>query len=173
MFIFDPTYFLIIAPALILSIYAQAKVSSTFRKFSKVSSVNRYSGVKAARAILDSNGLNDVEVEEIPGQLTDHYDPRDKTLRLSTDVYGGRSLSALGVAAHEAGHALQDAAAYGTSANTKFDRPCRQFRFKWSRLLIHNRFLCSRHPFSLFNEFSNNFLFSRSFLLSHHTSRRV
>ena len=111
-FVFDPLYFLIIAPALILSIYAQAKVSSTFRKFSEVSSVNRHSGAKAARAILDSHGLHDVEVEEIPGQLTDHYDPRDKTLRLSTDVYGGRSLSALGVAAHEAGHALQDAAAY-------------------------------------------------------------
>ncbi len=112
MFIFDPVYFLLIAPAVILSIYAQAKVSRTFKKFSKVSSVNRYSGAKAARAILDSHGLHKVEVEEIPGQLTDHYDPRNKTLRLSTDVYGGRSLSALGVAAHEAGHALQDATAY-------------------------------------------------------------
>lgn len=107
----DP-YFLLLIPPLILSIYAQSKVRSAFRKYSQVGSVKGYSGAKAAEAILRSHGADEVRVEEIGGQLTDHYDPRGKVLRLSTEVYRGQSLASLGVAAHEAGHALQHATGY-------------------------------------------------------------
>ena len=107
----DP-YFLLLIPPLILSIYAQSKVRSAFRKYSQVGSVKGYSGAKAAAAILRSHGADDVRVEEIGGQLTDHYDPREKVLRLSKEVYRGESLASLGVAAHEAGHALQHATGY-------------------------------------------------------------
>jgi hypothetical protein len=110
-FFIDP-YFYLLIPPLILAIYAQSKVKSAFRHYSQVRSVKGHSGAEAAHTILRSHGLHDVRVEEIGGELTDHYDPRDKVLRLSTDVYRGRSLAALGVAAHEAGHALQHATGY-------------------------------------------------------------
>jgi len=105
-------YFYLIIPPLILALYAQWKVRSAFRQYSRVGSLKGYSGAEAAASILKSHGLGDVRVEEIPGHLTDHYDPREKVLRLSTDVYHGRSLAALGIAAHEAGHALQHARGY-------------------------------------------------------------
>jgi Zn-dependent membrane protease YugP len=109
--LFDRTFLLLIPP-LILGIWAQSKVRSAFRRYSQVSSIKGYSGAEAAAAILRNHGLHDVRVEEIGGQLTDHYDPRERVLRLSTDVYRGRSLASLGVAAHEAGHALQHAKRY-------------------------------------------------------------
>ncbi len=108
---YDP-YMLLLIPPLILAIYAQSRVKSAFRRYSEVGSIKGYSGAEAAAAILRNHGLRDVRIEEISGQLSDHYDPRDKVLRLSTDVYRGRSLAALGVAAHEAGHALQHASGY-------------------------------------------------------------
>ncbi|MDP2896285.1 MAG: zinc metallopeptidase [bacterium] len=108
---YDP-YMLLLIPPLILAFWAQAKVRSAFRHYSQVGSVKGYSGAEAAAAILRNHGLHDVRVEQIEGQLTDHYDPRDKVLRLSTEVYRGRSLAAVGVAAHEAGHALQHARGY-------------------------------------------------------------
>lgn len=101
-------YFLVGIPGLLLSLYAQYKVKSTFKKYAKVQSGRGITGADAARRILDANGLNHVRVESVNGFLSDHYDPRSKTLRLSPDVYGAPSLSAVGVAAHEAGHALQD-----------------------------------------------------------------
>ena len=107
---FDPTYFLYIAPAFILGLWAQAKVKSTFAAAGRVAAP--LSGAAAARHILDSAGLQDVAIEQIPGRLSDHYDPRHKVLRLSPDVYQKRSLAAVGIAAHEAGHALQDAKNY-------------------------------------------------------------
>jgi Zn-dependent membrane protease YugP len=110
-FFYDP-YFLLLIPPLILAIYAQGKVRRAFRRYSQVGSVKGYSGARAAEAILRNHGVYDVRIEEIAGQLTDHYDSREKVLRLSTDVYHGRSLAALGVAAHEAGHALQHARGY-------------------------------------------------------------
>lgn len=107
---FDPRYFIFIGPALLLGIYAQWRVKATFRKAHEQPA--RLSGAAAARHILDESGLRSVGVEQIGGQLSDHYDPRSKVLRLSSDVYNGRTLAAVGIAAHEAGHALQDAKNY-------------------------------------------------------------
>jgi Zn-dependent membrane protease YugP len=110
-FFWDPTLILLV-PALLLSIYAQWKVSSTFNRYSKVPSGRGLTGEQGARLLLNSAGLNHVTIETVSGRLTDHYDPRSKVLRLSADVGGSNSLAALGVAAHEAGHALQDAQGY-------------------------------------------------------------
>lgn len=109
--LFDPSM-LIIIPGIILAMYAQFKVKSAFARFSRVSSEQGITGAGAARAILDRNGLEHVDVEMIQGELTDHYDPRAKTLRLSPQVYQGTSLASLGVAAHEAGHAIQHGTGY-------------------------------------------------------------
>jgi len=108
---FDPMYFLIVGPAILLSIIAQIWVKSAFSKYSKVGVSSGLSGAEAAQRILARQGLN-VRVERVDGFLSDHYDPRAKVLRLSSNVYEGRSLSSIGVAAHEAGHALQDANGY-------------------------------------------------------------
>ena len=108
---YDPTYFLLI-PGLLLALYAQFKVSSTFSRYKQVPSRVHMTGAEIARAILDSNGCRDVRIERVAGSLTDHYDPRDGVLRLSSEVYGSTSVAALGVAAHEAGHAIQDAQDY-------------------------------------------------------------
>ncbi|HEY3314497.1 MAG TPA: zinc metallopeptidase [Bacillota bacterium] len=107
----DPTFILII-PALILAFYAQAKVSSAFNRYSAVRSSRGVTGAEAARGILDQAGLRDVTIERIGGRLADHYDPRRRVLRLSADVYDRASLAALGVAAHEAGHAIQHNVGY-------------------------------------------------------------
>jgi Zn-dependent membrane protease YugP len=108
---FDWTYILIIF-AFLLSLIVQTSMQSTFRRYSRVASLCGLSGAEAARRILDSEGLYQVRVQPIRGSLTDHYDPRSKTVNLSETVYGSRSLSALGVAAHECGHAIQDAQEY-------------------------------------------------------------
>lgn len=114
--IFDPMYLLMIAPAMLLALWAQWKVRSTYRAASQVPSQRGLSGAEAARAVLDANGLDRVGIERTHGHLSDHYDPRDKVLRLSDEVYEGRNLAALGIAAHEAGHAVQDAQRYGPLA---------------------------------------------------------
>lgn len=110
-FWYDPTYWLLI-PGLLLAIYAQVRVSSTFSKWQQQMSSTGLTGAQIARQILDANGAGDVRIESVAGKLTDHYDPRDGVLRLSSEVYGSRSIAALGVAAHEAGHAIQDAQDY-------------------------------------------------------------
>jgi len=115
MFFISPMYLLFTIPALLLSFYAQYKVKSTFNKYAKVHSGRGMTGAQAARRILDANGLQHVGVEAVNGFLSDHYDPRSKVLRLSPDVYNTPSLSAVGVAAHEAGHALQDQQNYAGS----------------------------------------------------------
>jgi len=112
MFFFDPMYLLYLAPALIFGLYAQGKVKSTYQKYSQVANRRGLSGGQAARYILDSAGLQHVPVEHISGQLTDHYDPRGKVLRLSDGVYNSRSVAALGIAAHECGHAIQHDTGY-------------------------------------------------------------
>ena len=109
-FYFDPNYMLAIAPAVLLAMWAQWRVHASFAAAAKEPAP--LTGASAARHILDSAGATDVEIEAVPGHLTDHYDPRTKVLRLSQDVYGDRSLAAVGIAAHEAGHALQDAQGY-------------------------------------------------------------
>ena len=108
---FDPTMILVLLGAL-LSMWASAKVKSTFGKYSRVRSMTGMTGAEAARRLLNSQGIYDVSIEAIPGQLTDHYDPRTKTLRLSEPVYQSASVSAIGVAAHECGHAIQDNVGY-------------------------------------------------------------
>lgn len=111
---FDPLYFVFMIPGLLLSLWASFKVKSTFRKYSQVRAQSGLSGAEAAVELLRQKGIHDVKVEPAHGGfLSDHYDPFHKALRLSPDVYGGRSLAALGVAAHEAGHAIQHATGYG------------------------------------------------------------
>lgn len=107
----DPTMFLLI-PAILLTLYAQYKVSSTTNRFFRVRSSRGYSGEETARRILESNGLYNVRIEMVRGRLSDHYDPRSKVLRLSQDVYSGTSITSVAVAAHECGHALQHAHGY-------------------------------------------------------------
>ncbi len=111
MFFFDSTIILLV-PALILAIWAQVKLRSTYQKYSEVPSMRNLTGKDVARLLLDSYGLENVPVEQIAGNLTDHYDPKAKVLRLSSGIYGSNSIAALGVAAHETGHALQDKSRY-------------------------------------------------------------
>ncbi|MGC9002564.1 MAG: zinc metallopeptidase [Dictyoglomus sp.] len=111
LFWWDPTYILLL-PALILSIYASMKVRSTFAYYSEIPNSRRLTGREAAEIILRSIGLDNVRIEPIPGTLTDHYDPTTKVLRLSESVYSEPSVAALGVAAHEIGHAIQHATGY-------------------------------------------------------------
>ena len=111
MFFWDYTIFLIIPP-MILALYAQSKVKSTYAKYSRITARSRISGAEAARRILQTSGASNVKVELTSGRLSDHYDPRKKVLRLSEGVHDSSSLAALGVAAHEAGHAVQDASRY-------------------------------------------------------------
>lgn len=106
----DPMYFVWIAPAMLLAMWAQWKVQSSFAAAAREPAP--LSGAAAARHILDSAGATEVTIEPVAGHLTDHYDPQAKVLRLSQDVYDSRSLAAVGIAAHEAGHALQDAENY-------------------------------------------------------------
>jgi Zn-dependent membrane protease YugP len=108
---FDPTFVLLI-PAIILAIYAQFKVQSTFSQMSQVRSSRGYTGAQIGRKLLDDSGLSSVGIEQIPGNLSDNYDPRDKILHLSESVYNGDSVAAIGVVAHEVGHAVQDSKAY-------------------------------------------------------------
>lgn len=108
---YDSTYLLLI-PALLLATFAQYKVSSTFNKYSRIPNINGYTGREVARNILDKSGLSDIEVIHVSGQLTDHYDPLKKVIRLSDDVYDKNSISAISVAAHEAGHAIQHQEGY-------------------------------------------------------------
>jgi len=105
-------YILISLPALLLGLWAQAKVRSAFQKYSRVRVGTGLTGAQVARRILDGAQLYDVSIEPVRGFMSDHYDPRSRTLRLSPDVYRGNSVAAAGVAAHEAGHALQDAKDY-------------------------------------------------------------
>ena len=108
---FDPTYFLVLI-GVVICLLAQAKVKGTFNKFSRVRNVRGMTGAEAAQQVLKNAGIYDVRVEHVSGNLTDHYDPRSKVLRLSDSVYGQISVAAVGVAAHECGHAIQHARGY-------------------------------------------------------------
>ena len=109
---FDPLYFVFLAPGLALSLYATFRTKSTFSKYAKVGSRSGLTGAQAAQLMLNKHGVSGVRIERAQGFLSDHYDPREKALRLSDDVYSSQSLSAIGVACHEAGHAMQDAHGY-------------------------------------------------------------
>jgi Zn-dependent membrane protease YugP len=109
---FDPLYFVFLLPGLGLMLWAQSKVKGSYRKYSQVPITAGVTGAQAARRVLDAHGLHDVAIEHIRGELSDHYDPRHRVLRLSDGVYGARSVAAVAVAAHEAGHAIQHATGY-------------------------------------------------------------
>lgn len=111
MFFYDPTYFLVII-GFIFAAIASSGVQSAFNKYSKVKSYRNYTGADAARKILDDNGLYNIRVEHISGNLSDHYDPKANVIRLSDSTYSDTSVAAIGVAAHEAGHAVQHAVGY-------------------------------------------------------------
>ena len=110
---FDLSYIILVIPALILSLWASNRVHSTFQKYSKTSTRRGITGAQAAYEVLRSNGIYDVRIEQISGNLTDHYDPKSNVIRLSRSVYDQTSPAAIGVAAHEAGHAVQYATGYG------------------------------------------------------------
>ncbi|KAF0132852.1 MAG: putative Zn-dependent protease [Candidatus Saganbacteria bacterium] len=116
MFFYNDPTFLLLIPALLLTLYAQFKVKSTFAKYSEINSKSGKTAAEVSRLILDSAGLRTIPIQEVEGDLTDNYDPRDKTLHLSRSVYNSQSVAAIGVAAHEAGHAIQDAKAYAPMA---------------------------------------------------------
>jgi len=108
--LFDPIFYLFLIPPMLLAFWAQYRVKSAYAAASKQPA--QLSGAAAARHVLDSAGLQSVGIEQVPGELSDHYDPRAKVLRLSPGVYGQRTMAAVGIAAHEAGHAIQDARNY-------------------------------------------------------------
>lgn len=110
-FYYDPTYILVLI-GILISALASSYVQSTFRKYSRVSSELGYTAAQITRVILDQSGLSDVRIERVPGHLSDHYDPRDKVLRLSDSTMNSTSVAAIGVAVHEAGHAMQDRDSY-------------------------------------------------------------
>ncbi|MEJ2084078.1 MAG: zinc metallopeptidase [Acidobacteriota bacterium] len=109
---FDPNYLILVGPAIVLSIWASIKTKSAFNKYSKVRVMSGQTGAQAAKSLLQGAGIGDVEIKPIRGNLSDHYNPLTKTLALSEAVYGSPSIAAVGVACHEAGHAIQHAQAY-------------------------------------------------------------
>jgi Zn-dependent membrane protease YugP len=109
---FDPMYFLILAPGILLAMWAQFRVHSAYGQASRIAARSGYSGAQTAAALLQSAGVPGVEIQPVQGFMSDHYVPGQHVLRLSPDVYSGRSLAALGIAAHETGHAFQDASRY-------------------------------------------------------------
>ncbi len=109
---FDYYYLVLVVPTLLLSLYAQCKVKGAFAKYSQINTKNGITGKEAAKLLMRTNGISDVGISQIAGSLTDHYDPSSKTLRLSEPVYGKTSIAAVGVAAHETGHAIQDKEKY-------------------------------------------------------------
>lgn len=137
MFYFDPVWLLFMIPGIILGLYAQIRLSSAYSKYSEQGVDSGLSGAEAARKILDNAGLGEVAVEEVPGHLTDHYDPLKRALFLSAENFEGRSVAAVGVAAHESGHALQHQAAYAPLKLRMALVPATQFaNFAWIGLTI-------------------------------------
>lgn len=112
MFFYDPLYLILVLPAVLFALIASASVNATFERYQKQLSARRITGAEAARRVLDSHGLYDVGIRMVPGKLSDHYDPRDNTVYLSEAVHNSTSTAAIGVAAHEAGHAVQHAENY-------------------------------------------------------------
>ena len=109
---FDMTYLVLVVPALLIALIAQIQVKSAFSRYAGVRCTSGLTGAQAAQRILQANGITDVRIEHISGKLTDHFDPQAKVIRLSDEVYGVASIAAVGVAAHEAGHAVQHAQGY-------------------------------------------------------------
>ena len=132
----DMSYIVLVMPAILFSLWAQTKVNSTFSKYQRVRCYSGYTGAQIARRILDENGLSNVRVERVSGSLTDHYDPRTHVVRLSDSVYNSDSVAAIGVAAHETGHAVQHATGYGPLGLRNAIIPLTNFGSKLSMPLI-------------------------------------
>lgn len=141
MIYFDPMWLVFVSPAILLAFWAQMRVRMTYAAAQRRRAP--LSGAAAARHILDSAGLNNVDVEVVPGHLSDHYDPRQKVLRLSKEVYQSRSLAAVGIAAHEAGHAIQDATSYAPLVVRNAAVPVAGFGSKFAFILIIAGFIVS------------------------------
>mgnify|MGYP001123966918 FL=1 len=135
-FYYDTIYWIVLIPVLILSVYAQIKVSSTFNRYGKVANRRRITGAQAAYEVLRSNGVTGVDIRPCSGSLTDHYDPRSNTIYLSQPVYNAATVSAVGVAAHEAGHAVQYAQAYGPIQVRSAIIPVTQFGSKFAFIAL-------------------------------------
>lgn len=135
-FYYDTIYWIILIPVLILSVYAQIQVSSSFNRYSAVQNRRRVTGAQAANDVLRAHGITDVAIRPCNGHLTDHYDPRDNTIYLSESVYDAASVAAVGVAAHEAGHAVQYAVGYGPVRVRMAILPVTQFGSRFSFVAI-------------------------------------
>ena len=135
-FLADNLYALLLIPILLLSVWAQIQVSGNFRRYSAVNNRRHLTGAQAAEAVLRAHGVYDVGVRCVRGQLTDHYDPRDNTIYLSESVYQAPTIAAVGVAAHEAGHAVQYAVGYGPVRLRRAMIPATQLGSKFSFILL-------------------------------------
>ena len=133
---YDPYYWMILVPAMLIALFAQLKVSSTFNRYDRVRSARGCTGAQAAEAVLRQHGVTDVRIERVGGRLTDHYDPRSNVIRLSDAVYASNSVAAMGVAAHEAGHAVQYAVGYGPVRLRTAIIPVTQLGSRFSFLLL-------------------------------------
>lgn len=135
-FLANNIYVILLIPVLLLSIWAQAQVSGSFRRYSRVTNRRHLTGAQAAEAVLRSHGIYDVPVRSCRGNLTDHYDPRDNTIYLSENVYAASTVAAVGVACHEAGHAVQYAVGYGPIKVRSAIIPITQFGSRFSFVLL-------------------------------------
>jgi Zn-dependent membrane protease YugP len=141
MFFFDPIYLLFMLPGAALAMYAQWRVSRAFAEASQIPAQSGLSGAEAANEVMHAAGIDGVAIEPVAGQLSDHYDPSDKVLRLSEPVYAERSLAAVGVAAHEAGHAIQDARRYPLLVIRNAIVPLASFGSQAAMLILMGGFL--------------------------------
>ena len=135
-FYYDSIYWIILIPVLLLSLYAQIKVSSSFRRYSRERNRRGVTGAQAAYAVLKAHGIHDVAIRSCRGELTDHYDPRDNAIYLSEPVYNAATVAAVGVAAHEAGHAVQYAMGYGPVRLRTAIIPVTQFGSKFAFIAL-------------------------------------
>ncbi len=142
-------YLLISLPALLLGLYAQAKVKGAFNKYSQVRTSNGMTGAEVARKILDANNLQEIRIEQVRGTLSDHYDPRKKTLSLSQSVFATPSIAAVGVAAHEAGHAIQHSENYGPLALRSLMVPAVQLGSWFGPIIFMGGLLFASEPLAL------------------------
>jgi len=166
MFGIDPLYLILMAPALVLSLVASLVTKGTFNRYAKISSYSGLTGAQAAERMMRSEGIYDVKIERVSGFLSDHYDPGKKVLRLSPDVYDSPSLSAIGVACHEAGHAVQHARAYAPLVLRSALVPLAQFGSTASYWIIMLGFMLAHTPAGLWMVKAGIVLFGAAVLFS-------
>ena len=149
-FFYDYYYLILVVPAMIIAMIAQLKVTTTFNKYDKLKTMRGVTGYESARMILDKNGLSHVKIEHVRGHLTDHYDPKANVIRLSESVYNSTSTAAVGVAAHEAGHAVQYAKNYAPIRLRSAIIPVTRFGSMLAMPLFFIGLLLASEPFMLF-----------------------